>query len=325
MKLWGRTAAATVATITLVCAPAITAGNVVRAAPPPYVPGGPVEARYFAPGPWAVTERIGFGCCDSTGAKFDIWYPAELGARHPIIVWGDGTDAVPSQYASLLRHLASWGFVVVATENQQTGSGVDILGSLRYLLDRAEDPSSEFHGRLDRDAVGAMGHSQGATGVLNALRQSGGAIKTAVPVEIPAQRWCSNAISCVDTRAVDTGSVFFVNGSADVFISPSTQAIPWQVAGLQSNQAYYEALPASVPKVWATLNGPDHNDVQGQPDCAQASAPCVTGVYGYLGYPTAWFMAQLRGDAAARAAFVAGTGELLAPTPNWRNQRSTVG
>lgn len=320
MKGWGRIvrAAVSVALIGVVAT-----GGAAQANPAPYVPATGVESTYFQPGPWAVTEELGFGCCDSTGAKYDIWYPSDLGgSRHPIVVWGDGSDAVPSQYGYLLRHLASWGFVVVATENQQTGSGADILSSLTHLLDRARDPSSVFYGKLDAAAVGALGHSQGATGVLNAMIASAGAIKTAIPFELPAQVLCSS--NCVDTRSLTSGSVFFVNGSADVPISPSEQLLPWQLSGLQSDRAYYEATPATVPKAWGTLNGPNHNDVQGQPDCAKASFPCTTGVYGYLGYPTAWLLAELRGDVAARNAFVAGTGAFLASSPNWSNQTSTV-
>ncbi|MFG1795360.1 hypothetical protein [Nocardia sp. NPDC049149] len=316
MKRWRR--AIRMMAMMLICVPMTAV--VANAEPAPYVPAPGIEAKYFEQGPAAVTERIGFACCDSTGAKFDVWYPTDLGtARHPIVVWGNGTNAVPSQYTYLLRHLASWGFVVIATENQRTGSGVDIRKSLDYLLARDEDPASEFFGKLDRTAVGAMGHSQGASGVLNAMRDSAGAIKTVVPLELPAQTWCSNSIACADTRSLTSGSVFLVNGSTDALISPSHQALPWQTEGLQSNQGYYEATPANVSKVWATLDGPNHNDVQGQPGCYGASFPCTTGVYGYLGYPTAWLLAQLTGDATARAAFRSG-GELFGPSPNWHNQ-----
>ncbi|MRH93274.1 hypothetical protein GFY24_38665 [Nocardia sp. SYP-A9097] len=130
----------------------------------PYVPANGVEATYSQPGPWAVTAQKAFGCCDSTGAAYDLWYPADLGVggfRHPIITWGDGTFAVPSQYDSLLAHLASWGFVVIATENQQTGSGVDIAGAADFLLRQADDPASVFHNHVDPNAIGAMGHSPG--------------------------------------------------------------------------------------------------------------------------------------------------------------------
>ncbi|MEV6768213.1 hypothetical protein AB0N05_06215 [Nocardia sp. NPDC051030] len=293
------------------------------AAADPYVPAAGVETTYSGPGPWAVTEEQGFGCCDSTGAAYDIWYPANLGAggfRHPIVTWGDGTNAHPGQYTYLLNHLASWGFVVIATENAQTGSGVDIAGAVDYLLQRAEDPASPFHGTLNPDAVGAMGHSQGATGVLNALRLSGGRIKTAVPLELPIQIWCATGSWCPDTRRLVDGSVFLVNGSEDSIIAPSEQALPTQVVGLQSIRAYYEAIPSRIPKVWGTLVGPNHNDVQGQPDCAQASWPCTTGVYGYLGYPTAWLAARLMNRADARQAFVPGSGEFFQANPNWVNQ-----
>ncbi|WP_157556475.1 poly(ethylene terephthalate) hydrolase family protein [Nocardia acidivorans] len=288
----------------------------------PYVPAIGVEATFAQPGPWAVTARKAFGCCDSTGAAYDIWYPTDIGAggfRHPIITWGDGTDAAPSQYAYLLTHLASWGFVVIATENQRTGSGVDIGGAVDFLLDEAADPASIFHNHLDPNAIGAVGHSQGATGALNAMTDSGGRIKTVVPIELPIQLLCATGSRCPDTGRLTGGSVFLVNGSSDFLISPSTQALPRQVIGPQSMQAYYEAIPAAIPKVWGTLVGPNHNDVQGQPDCARASFPCTTGVYGYLGYPTAWLAGQLLGRADALRAFMT-RGEFFAPNPNWANQ-----
>ncbi|WP_433565632.1 hypothetical protein ACQP1O_10550 [Nocardia sp. CA-151230] len=286
----------------------------------------PVEAVYAQPGSWAVTEQRAFTCCDSTGAAYDIWYPTELGAngfRHPIITWGDGTNAHPNQYAYLLRHFASWGFVVIATENSATGSGIDIAGAVDTLLSLAADPGSVFHDRLDPEAIGAVGHSQGATGVLNAMMRSGGRIKTAVPIELPVQLSCL-LVSCPDTHGLAGGSVFFVNGSADTVISPSEQTLPPMAVGLQSLRAFYDAVPAGVQKAWGTLVGPNHNDVQGQPDCADASWPCTSGVSGYLGYPTAWLVARLLGRADAQRAFAAGSGEFLAPNPLWTNQISDI-
>ncbi|MRH93273.1 hypothetical protein GFY24_38660 [Nocardia sp. SYP-A9097] len=155
------------------------------------------------------------------------------------------------------------------------------------------------------------------------MTNSGGRIKTAVPIEMPIQALCANGSWCPDTRAVVDGSVFLVNGSADFLISPSTQLLPAQLIGPQSMQAYYEAIPATIPKAWGTLIGPNHNDVQGQPDCARASFPCTTGVYGYLGYPTAWLAAQLLGDQDAMRAFTA-RGEFFAPNPNWANQIADI-
>jgi hypothetical protein len=315
------------ASLILMAAAVAMIGGPARAAGSPTPPTSTIEQRYHAPGPWSVTARPGFGCCDSSGARFDIWYPAQIGqsgVRHPIITWGDGTGAVPAQYAYLLSHLASWGFVVVASESSSTGSGQGILDAADYMVKLNADPSSIFHGALAVDRIGAMGHSQGAAGSINALIRSGGGIRTAVPIELPAQLWCGVfGVTCADTRSLTSGAVFFVNGSADN-LSPSVQLLPWQLIGFQSNSAYYEATPPSMTKLWGTLKGPDHNDVQGQPDCASGAQACVDGVDGYLGYPTAWMMDQLQSDAGAHQAFVIGTGEMFHETTGWANQTGSV-
>lgn len=291
----------------------------------PNTPTQPIETKYYAAGPNAVSTRTGKDCCDSNNDSFDIWYPTNLAdGKHPVIVWSDGTSAVPSQYAYLLNHLASWGFVVIAPHSSSTGSGQYSIDAANFIVKANSDASSPFHGAIDTGNIGAMGHSQGASGALNALAHSNGLIKTAVTAELPSQSLCSSQTTCADSRQLSSGSIFYINGSLDIAISPSTQLLPWQSAGLQSQQAFYQATPASVSKVWGTLAGPNHNDIQGQPDCAKASIPCTNGVYGYLGYPTAWFMAQLKGDSAARAAFVSNSGEFFKETTNWSNQNSSI-
>ncbi|MEC3915680.1 poly(ethylene terephthalate) hydrolase family protein [Nocardia sp. CDC160] len=314
----------------------VVGGGVATAgAAPDNRPVGPVETAYFQPGPWAVVSQQGFGCCDSSGHAFDIWYPADLGKggfKHPIITWGDGTWAHPGQYAYLLSHLASWGFVVIAPDNSNTGSGREMLDAVDYLIGQNDDPASPFHGKLDTDSIGAMGHSQGAIGAVNALAQSGGRIKTAVTIELVAQLICpaipvategEAPFSCADPRQLTSGSIFYVNGSNSP-ISPSTQPISAEIAGLQSARSYYDATPDTLDKARATLIGPNHNDIQGQPDCDSVASACVNGVDGFLGFPTAWLMDRLRGDRRAHDAFVSGTGELFAPNPNWTEQQSNI-
>ncbi|MFI5719313.1 hypothetical protein [Nocardia sp. NPDC051750] len=308
---------------------ATASGVSQSAAVPAYHPAAPVEATYYAPGPWAVAERTGVDCCTSTGDSFDIWYPADLGANgvvHPVITWGNGTMAHPREYEYLLSHLASWGFVVIAADRTDTGTGVQMLDAVRYLTEQNNEPGSVFHGRLDTAAVGATGHSQGGLGAINALARGGGAVDTAVTLEMPLSAVCASLptvdghSACIDPAAVTSGSVFLVNGSADG-IAPATQALPPEVIGLQSMQGYYDALPAGIPKARAAVVGAQHNDIQGQPDCTNYS--CTEGVYRYLGYLTAWFMDQLRGDATARTAFLTRTGEIL-HNPHWSDQASTI-
>jgi len=292
---------------------------------PPNFPTKPIELKYYGAGTWAVSK--GHACCDSLNHTFDLYYPTNLGANgfhHPILTWGNGSNAVPSQYDYLLTHMASWGFVVIATEDKTTGNGQTILDGANYLVGQNNGPPSNniFYQKLDVHRIGAFGHSQGSQGAINALIKSAGLIKTVIPIELPATIWCSLGPSCADTSQLTSGSVFFIDGSTDIPISPPTQDP--NIQGQQSIQAFYNAVPNATLKVRGTLMGPNHNDVQGQPDCLHASFPCVNGVYGYLGYPTAWFMFQLQGDAYAHGAFVNGTGEMFSETTNWEYVGSNI-
>lgn len=301
---------------------AFSAVTPARAAPD-FQPGGPLETTYHSTGAHPVTKRSGTDCCASTGESYDIWYPADLGTsgpRYPIITWGDGTAAHPQEYDYLLRHLASWGFVVIAPDLTSTGSGAQMLDAVAYLTRLNDDPDSEFYRRLDTDAVGAMGHSQGGLGALNATGRSNGLIKTAITLEMPSQALCSSLPPLVPGQNVcdiPTGlissPVLLVTGTAAPISSVGTTG--------GANQVVYDALPAATPKFRAELINASHNDIQGQPGCTTYA--CNDGVDGYLGYLTAWFMDRLRGDAQAHRVFVSGTGELL-HNAHWTGQQTNI-
>lgn len=296
--------------------------TIAQGCKPPNYPTGTIEQQFYANGTWAVTVQTGTMCCDSLGNKFDLYYPTNLGAggfKHPIITWGNGSFGKAADVDYFLRHLASWGFVIIATEDSMTGPGQTILDAANFLIAANSNPGM-FQGKLDTTNVGAIGTSQGAGGAIRAVIKSAGTIKTVIPIELPAQIWCSTP-PCVDTSQLTTGSVFFVDGSLD-FVSPPNQDP--SATGLQSVAAYYSAVPAGVAKLKGTLIGPTHNDVTGQPDCTHAKQPCLIGVYGYLGYPTAWMMDRLQGSASAHAAFVSGTGEIFSQPINWEFVASNI-
>ena len=154
---------------------------------------------------------------------------------------------------------------------------------------------------------------------------SNGKISTIMPLELPGQQFCFCAPNQVlDTASIQQGSVFFVDGSNDIPISPPTQLQPPPQVGEQSLAAFYAAVPSTVSKLTATLIGPTHNDI-GQPGCNTArSEPCLVGVYGYLGYPTAWLADHLGLDPTAHAAFVSGNGEIYFQTTHWEFIQSNI-
>src|SRR2546422_2720967 len=85
-------------------------------------PTGDIERKYYAKGPWPILEITTDAACDSRGNKCTLYYP-DLRAstlKHPLVTWGNGTLGRPETYAYFLKHLASWGFVIVATHEQNT-------------------------------------------------------------------------------------------------------------------------------------------------------------------------------------------------------------
>jgi len=309
----------------IVLAAVVAATATLQGCNPPNYPTGAIEQKYYAPGPWTVAPGMGGACCDSAGNKFDLYYPTPLGAngfKHPILAWANGTNTTSDHYAYFLKHMASWGFVVIATQDLNTGVGQTVLDAANYLVHANGDIHSNFYQKLDGNEIGSFGHSQGATGSINALIKSAGAIKTVIPIELPAQIWCSSGTNCADTSKMTAGSIFLIDGTADGIISPATQ--PSWVLGEQSIAGYYKAASSGILKVKGTLIGPNHNDIQGQPDCSSVPIGCVNGVYGYLGYSTAWFMYQLQADNYAHGAFVNGTGEMFSETKNWQLVASNI-
>ena len=115
--------------------------------------------------------------------RFNVYRPknlAQSGYCHPILIWANGytdnpeqnpplcvTDSATGkwcgQYLPMMNHLASHGFVVVASLSTATGSGdpLPTIVGLNWILQQAEDSSSPYYHRLDTANIGQLGHSFG--------------------------------------------------------------------------------------------------------------------------------------------------------------------
>lgn len=293
----------------------------------PNGPTGTIETKYYANGTFATTQTRSTVACDSKGNQCDVFYPSNITAsqeRLPLVLWANGTGSTPDNYIYWLKHLASWGFVVVATRDQQTGYGNTVLDSLAWIRTEEANPASPFYHRIDFTKVGAAGHSQGASGAANAMFNSNGVVTTTVTFQLPSQMWCNPADNCLLTPALTggSGSIFYVSGTADSLIAPDTQNSGTQ---LNSQTAYYNATPGTMLKAKGLIRNANHNDITGTPGCGLLGflRSCNNGVYGYLGYPTAWLAWRLKGDAAAGAAFKTGTGEFFTAAA-WTGRVSNV-
>jgi len=252
----------------------------------------PIEAHYSVAGPWAITTG---SYTDPAGNAYTLVYPTNLGANgftHPILTWGNGTNATPSQYTGVLNQLASWGFVIIASNSTATGTGNEMLAGAQDMVNLNSDPTSLFYDKLNTNEIGAIGHSQGAGGSVRATVNSNGLIKVDVPICLPAQIWISTPADAYNPAQL-TVPVLFLGGSNDFFI-----------ASPQTLKGYYNEVPGAATLL--VLNGADHNTIQG------------SGGH-YLGYLTAWLMYQLQGDQYARGAFVGNPPEANTNS-NWSHQ-----
>jgi len=130
----------------------------------------PGNGNYTSPGPYQVGKmNIDLGMIEATQhtGKYTIYYPMplETNCLHPIVAWGNGTGVTDSDftYDFLNSNAASWGMVVAASSEDNTGSGNFHKAGIDYLLKQNMDPMSMFYNKLSTRA-GVSGHSQGGFG-----------------------------------------------------------------------------------------------------------------------------------------------------------------
>jgi hypothetical protein len=287
--------------------PAPPAQSAQPAQPAPLPPAFPVQAAFSAPGPYATTT----GTATQGTAAYDLYYPgnyAALGFQSPIVTWGNGTNGTPAQVSVLLRHLASYGFTVIASTLPNTGSGREIDAAAHYLAAQDGVASSVFHGHLNVNEVAAAGTSQGATGAVRAAASDPALIKTVMTFSLPSAAWaapnpdCPTAADCTAHPDALTRPAFFVSTHGfwdSIIASPATE------------KAYFLSAPVHAALGIITNSdgkAADHASIQ---DPAYGGNPG-----GFLGYATAWLEYRLRGNAIAAGAFTGPHPELTA-NPNW--------
>lgn len=252
--------------------------------------GGDMEAEYLEMGSHEV-EYYEAGAMMSF-QKFEIYYPADIKSmdKLPAVVFVNGTGIKGSKYPALQKHLASWGFITIATEEECAWNGFCAEMSVRYLdiLNQYQEDGKEnvFYGKIDMDKIGITGHSQGGIGVINAITDQkhsdiykAAVILSSTETDIAkALMWESDA-SLIHTNTMMIAST----GQTDSNISP-----------LESMQKTYHNITDDVAKVLARRNDCDHGEM----------------LYYADGYVTAWFVYYLQGDTEAGNAFFGENAEI---------------
>jgi hypothetical protein len=138
----------------------------------------PNASEYGRTGPFPVTS--------SSDEVTEFFYPSNIAqdsGTHAVILWGNGTGTAPWIYGTLLRHWASFGFIVAAAKTSNAGSGKEMLAGLDTLTARNGQPGNPFYGKVNLSKVGSSGHSQGGMGSVSTARDP--RVTTVFPIEGP--------------------------------------------------------------------------------------------------------------------------------------------
>ncbi len=262
--------------------------------------GGEIEKKYLAMGEHKVSS-LTIKREDSL-KKILIFYPTDLkesDGTWPVVIYSNGTGQKGSQYKNLYKHLASWGFIVLANDDPESYSGLPAEKMLSYMLEENSREGSAFYHKVDIDNIGTYGHSQGGAAVFNTItvQEHSYMYKTAVSLS-PTHEELADALNWHYDLSRVSVPVFIIAGTAGEFETETV--IPYgKLAGM------YEKL--NVSKFMARKTGAEHKDTPTAAD----------------GYVTAWFMWQLQGDQEAGKAFVGDNPELL-ENPLYQDQRIDV-
>lgn len=223
--------------------------------------------------------------------KYTIYYPSELKSSdksYPMVLIVNGTGGKATKYEPMLRQLASWGFIVVGTQDKGTGTGESSIITLNYMLSENANANSIFYGKIDIDNIGISGFSQGGAGTIRAITMFDEShyFKTAVPLSPVSEKTAAETTHYPYDSSKINCPILMLAGTSGEF--ETKIVIP-----IGEMNKMYEKI--SSPKVMARRIGMTHDDM----------------LYKAQGYVTAWFMWQLQGDEIAREAFVGENAEIL--------------
>ena len=257
--------------------------------------GGSIEEKYLAMGShdvsyWEQSVMQDF-------KKYEVYYPSDIAestVKYPVVIFSNGTGVCGSKYPAILKHLASWGFIVMATEEENSWSGLSSELCLRTitLLNETESvdgwADNPFYGHVDTGNIGVSGHSQGGVGVMSAATtMEHHDMIRAIFAASPTNITLAKGLQWDYDPSLITVPIFLVSGTGN--------ADENLVVSGQQLTDIYNIVPDSVTKVMARRTGADHPDMLTFAD----------------GYMTAWFMWQLQGDDEAARAFTGDNAEIL--------------
>ncbi|MBU6412060.1 MAG: dienelactone hydrolase family protein [Planctomycetes bacterium] len=207
------------------------------------------------PGPFPASSRsVTVTRPSSTTFTATVWYPGATNAASapfhptcppsPILTFGHGFFQTVSTYQSMLAHLATHGYTVIATTSEgglfpnHSNFAADIRTCITHLETQHATSGSFVFQRLAPDRVGVFGHSMGGGATI---------LATAADARVDAAATLAAADtnpSSIAAAANVSVPVLLISGSSDTIVPPA------------QNQSHYNA--ARAPKSYPLIAGGFH-------------------------------------------------------------------
>ncbi len=152
--------------------------------------------------------------------------PVLQGSKYPSVSFGHGFTLNPNLYVALYRHLASWGYIVIAPSTEtgfapnHTNFALDLAFVLKDMKRRNGLSTDLFFGVVDTNVTGVFGHSMG--GGCSVLAGSLDSSITAVASLAAAN---TNPSSITAAKLIKAPQLY-MSGQRDSIASYWTQQLP---------------------------------------------------------------------------------------------------
>jgi len=236
--------------------------------------------------------------------------PMELAAselKHPIVIWGPGAGAYPEIYKTLLDHIASHGFVIVAYYT--TPAGPELNAAIDWIIAESKRDGSPYFDKVDTTKIAMGGQSAGSLATFEAgdderltttLHINGGTFNGSDVLNLikPA------LFICGDDPAVSGG-----DGT-------------WE-SDLARPNCDRDFMNAKVPVWYGVAVGSSHTTIIDNPS---SGMPVTSDALKkpYLAANAAWLRWQLAGDQQMKALFVGPSCGFCTQTAEWLVQQKDL-
>ena len=264
--------------------------------------GGEIEASFLQHGGFETKKTT--DKAEDPIKKYTIYYPAELETEnrtYPMILVVNGTGGKATKYEPQFELFASWGFIVIGTQDKGTGTGETTVKTLHYMLDQNDSAGSVFYHKIDVNNIGITGFSQGGAAVFNVLTKYEEAkyFKAAAPLSPVCEKTAQETTNYPYESAEVKCPILIMAGTSGEFETDL-------VSPLEEMNKQYDKITS--PKAMARRVGMTHDDM----------------MYSAGGYVIAWFRWQLQSDEYAAQAFTGDAPELLSNSM-YQDQRIDLG